>query len=132
MKLQGYRDTFYTYSGKVSDICRSLALAGVGILWIFKKESNGQISVPQELILPGLLIIAGLLADLLQYFIGTVIWFIYYRQKERQDVGEEVELPLHSEWLEVPIQIVFWLKAVLFVVAYCFIALFFYHTVTFK
>jgi hypothetical protein len=132
MNLQGYRDTFYTYSGKVSDICRPLALAGIGILWIFKKDTGGQITVPHELILPGLLIIGGLLADLLQYFVGSIIWLTYYRVKESEGVGEEVELPLHSVWLEVPIQILFWAKAILFVVAYYFIAIFFYHAVTFQ
>lgn len=132
MKLQGYRDTFYTYSGKVSDICRPLALAGVGILWLFKKETSGQISVPQELIWPGLLIILGLLADLLQYFVGSIIWLVYYRRKERAGVGEEAELPYHSGWLEFPIQLFFWAKAALFVVAYWYIGIFFYHTVTFN
>jgi hypothetical protein len=132
MKLQEYREAFYTFSGKVSDICRPLALAGIGILWIFRKEDVGQISVPHELILPGLLIIAGLLADLLQYVVGTVVWFVYYRIKEWNGVAEDAELPLHSIWLEAPIHFFFFVKAILFVVAYYFIALFFSHMVTFK
>jgi len=132
MKIQGYRETFYTYSGKVSDICRPLALAGIAILWIFKRDVNGVISVPRDLLLPGLLIIAGLLADLLQYFIGTIIWFIYYRKKEIEGVAEETDLPLHSDWLDVPIHIMFFVKAGLFVAAYYYIACFFWRTVTFN
>jgi len=38
MNLQDYRDDFYTYSGKASDISRQLAFAGIAIIWIFKKE----------------------------------------------------------------------------------------------
>lgn len=131
MRLQGYRDTFYTFSGKVSDICRQLALAGIAILWIFKTESNGQLSVPHELVLPGLLIVAGLLADLLQYFVGAIIWFLYYRWQEFQGVGEDTELS-HSIWFEAPIHFLFWAKAILFIIAYYYIFVFFFHAVSLK
>jgi hypothetical protein len=94
-------------------------------------DTNGQLSVPHELVLPGLIIVAGLLADLLQYFIGAIIWFIYYRVKEAQGVDENTELS-HSVWLEAPIHFLFWAKAILFVVAYYYIFVFLFHVVSFK
>jgi hypothetical protein len=131
MKLQGYRETYYTYTGKVSDICRPLGLAGIAILWIFKTESGGKISVPHELLLPGLLIVIGLAADLLQYVVGSIIWFLFYRVKEHQGTSEELDLG-HNIWLEVPIHVLFWAKAGLFVAAYYYIYLFFFNAVSVK
>jgi len=131
MKLQAYRETYYTYTGKVSDICRPLGLAGIAILWIFKTESGGQFSVPRELMWPGLLIVAGLAADLLQYLVGSIIWFLFYRVKEYQGVNEETDLA-HGIFLEAPIHLLFWAKAILIAVAYYYIFLFFLHAVSFK
>jgi hypothetical protein len=132
MKIQGYRDTYYLYSGKVSDVCRPLALAGFAILWLFKQEANGQIAIPHDLRLPGFLIVLGLLADILQYAVGAIIWFFFYRCKEKEGVKEEDEIPLHSGLLEVPIQFFFIAKAGLFIVAYYFLGEFFLRTVAFK
>jgi len=75
MKLDDYRETFYSYTGKASDISRQLAFAGIAIIWIFKKDLPGAgLTVPRELIVPGLLIVLALGFDLLQYCLGTVIW----------------------------------------------------------
>ena len=66
MNLQDYRDDFYTYSGKASDISRQLAFAGIAIIWIFKKKVPATgLTVPSELILPGILIVLALGVDLL-------------------------------------------------------------------
>jgi hypothetical protein len=37
MKLQDYRNDFYLFSGKASDISRQLAFAAIAIIWIFKR-----------------------------------------------------------------------------------------------
>jgi hypothetical protein len=87
MNLQGYRDTFYFFTGKVSDISRQLAFAGIAIIWIFKKDVPGTgLTVPRELLLPGVFIVLALGFDLLQYCIATVIWFFYYRIKEMREL----------------------------------------------
>ena len=38
MKLSDYRETYYEFSGKASDVTRQLAFAGIAIVWIFKIE----------------------------------------------------------------------------------------------
>jgi hypothetical protein len=120
MKLQGYRDDFYTFSGKASDISRQLAFAGIAIIWIFKKDQPGAITIPRELVFPGLFIVLALSFDLLQYCVASVIWRIFYRSKEKAYVSEDVELE-HSIWLEVPIYIIFWAKIICVFAAYYFI-----------
>jgi hypothetical protein len=131
MKLQGYRETFYAYSGKVSDICRQLALAGIAIIWIFKRDIGGIYSVPKGLLLPMLLIACGLLADLAQYLIGSATWFAIYRLAEYRSVSEDTELR-HASYLEIPIHIFFWAKAICLLAAYAFIARYFFRVVTFS
>ena len=117
MKLQGYRETFYIYSGKVSEITRQLAFAGIALIWLFKKESAGQFSVPRELIMPGALIVAALALDLVHYIIGSVVWFVFYREQEKIGRSEEKEID-HSAWLELPIWIPFFLKTACVLTAY--------------
>jgi hypothetical protein len=132
MNLQGYRDTFYFFTGKVSDISRQLAFAGIAIIWIFKKDVPGTgLTVPRELLLPGVFIVLALGFDLLQYCIATVIWFFYYRIKEMRGVAENAELGRHSEWLEVPINIVFWFKVGFLGAAYLLILKFLLQTLSF-
>ena len=53
MKLQGYRADFYTYSGKASDLSRQLAFAGIALIWLFKKDDAGRLSIPPDLVMPG-------------------------------------------------------------------------------
>jgi hypothetical protein len=42
------------------------------------------LTVPGELLLPGVFMVLALSFDLLQYCIGTVTWFFFYRTKEMQ------------------------------------------------
>ncbi|MGJ5136339.1 hypothetical protein ACQR1V_00020 [Bradyrhizobium oligotrophicum] len=130
MKLQGYRDAFTMYTAKVSDICRHLGLTGVVIIWTFKKDVAGQSAIPSELLLPLLLIASGLLADLLQYFLGAIIWFLYYRKQEILGTKEDKDIG-HTPLLDLPMNVLFLLKAVLFVVAYGCIAGYFFRAISF-
>src|SRR5262245_49460778 len=102
MKLPGYRETFYVYSGKASDICRQLAFAGIAVIWLFKKDVVGQPTLPIELIWSGVFIVLSLVADVFQYVLASIVWRLFYRAKEKAGVSEEQELE-HSIWLERPI-----------------------------
>ena len=117
MNLEGYRQTFYTYSGKASDLNRQLDFAGIAIIWLFKKDAGGHLSLPPEVILPGIFIVASLSLDILQYVVGSIIWRIFYRCKEKAGVGENVELN-HSPWLEAAITSLFALKILCLLIAY--------------
>jgi hypothetical protein len=83
------------------------------------------------LVLPGLMIIASLMFDMLQYCLGSVIWHWFYRSKEKIGVKEDKELQ-HGVWWERPIWIVFWLKIILMLVAYAFLFQFFFASISFR
>lgn len=126
MILQKYRDDFYFFSGKASDISRQLAFAAIAIIWLFKKDAAGQLTVPLDLIRPGILVVLALALDLLQYCLATLIWYFFYRSLERRHVPETQDVT-HSVWLERPISAVFWIKIVLIIVAYYYILVFLLH-----
>jgi len=89
------------------------------------------LTVPSELLLPGVFIVVALGLDLLQYFIGTTIWFWYYRIKEMKGVAEDTELGRHSVWWEVPINFVFVVKVGFLGAAYVLILKFLLRTLSF-
>jgi hypothetical protein len=117
MNVTDYRETYYTLSGKASDISRQLSLAGIALIWIFKREKGGPLDVPGALLIPASLFIVALALDLLQYAIGTGIWGLYARYHENRDTAEDEELsaPIYFNW---PALICFWLKIFFVVFAY--------------
>ena len=123
MKLQDYRDTFYTFSGKASDLNRQLAFAAIALIWLFKKDVAGQPAIPHQLILPGALVAASLTLDMLHYCVASFIWRRFYTRKEKEGVSEGAQLD-HDASLERPIWIFFVLKIVCVVAAYLFILIF--------
>jgi hypothetical protein len=131
MKLEDYRQTFYTYSGKLSDITRQLAFAGIAVIWLFKKDVSGTPAIPQKLLLPGLLILISLFLDMAQYFAASWIWRCVYRSKEKAGVSEEAELERHPEWLELPIFWLFVLKIVALSASYVLIGFFLWQQLRF-
>jgi hypothetical protein len=131
VKLPEYRETFYTFSGKLSDIGRQLAFAGIALIWLFKKDTIAGTTIPKELFLPGAIIILGLAIDLIQYVVASIIWRFYYRYLERQHVSEEAEQD-HSAWLEIPIWTLFCMKTICIMVAYCFLLKYFIGAITLR
>jgi hypothetical protein len=131
MKLQDYRDTFYTFSGKASDLNRQLGFAGIAIIWLFKKDPIGGLTIPRELVLPSFLIVGSLVCDMAQYCLASIVWHWFYRTNEKLGISEDKDLT-HSVWLERPIWIAFWLKIGLIVAAYVFINLFLWSQISFR
>jgi hypothetical protein len=120
VKLQDYRNDFYTYSGKASDLNRQLGFAGIALIWLFKKDVAGIPAIPGELIIPGVLIVASLTLDMVHYSVASIIWRCFYRRKEDAGVSEGQELD-HSVWLERPIWLLFVAKIGCVVAAYCYL-----------
>jgi len=120
MKLKDAREAYYFYTKKTSDIVRYLALAGIGIIWIFRIESGDDISIPRTLLLPTILLVFGLGFDLLQYVAGSIIWGSYGRIKEKSGIGveEEFEAPRQINWIT---NTLFGLKIVTIICAYVLI-----------
>jgi hypothetical protein len=131
MKLKDYRSDFYTYSGKASDLNRQLALAGIAVIWLFKKDTAGVLTIPRDLVFPGIFIILSLMLDMLQYCVASLIWRYFYRSKEKAGVNEETEIT-HSVWFERPIWYLFIAKLILVFLAYIWILRFLIEVLTFQ
>src|SRR5262245_27354381 len=102
MKLQDYRDTFYEFSGKASDLSRQLAFAAIAIIWLFKKDVGGQPTIAPQLSWSGIFVVLSLVCDMLQYCTGAAIWRYFYRTKEKARISENAEITA-SVWYERPI-----------------------------
>jgi hypothetical protein len=121
MKLEDARDAYEALSAKASEIIRQISLAGVGVIWIFKSGSGASFVLDLPLLKAAFLIFLSLLFDLLQYVLGTTIWFLYFRHKEKQGTkaGAEFLAPPQLNW---PVWVLFYLKSVLMLSAYvCYI-----------
>ena len=131
MKLQDYRDTADTFSGKASDACRQLAFAAIGLIWVFKKdlEGTGLISFPEVLIWAAVFVIFALALDLTQYVLGYLIYWQYFRMLEKKDTPKSKELPYHSPLLNKPIEVCYWTKILSVALAYFFLGKFLFHQI---
>ncbi len=107
------RDAYNTYTGKLSDIVRQLAFAGIGVVWILRvgTESGGIAFAPQ---LRNVLLfyVFTLTADVLHYIVGSATWGVYNTIKEWQDTPEEEEFhaPRIINWIPLTF---FWGKVLL-------------------
>ena len=119
-KLQDYREAFYTFSGKASDLSRQLSFAGIALIWLFKQDRAGQPVIPPELILPSIFIVGSLALDMVHYVTASGIWYLFYRSKENANVKESTELK-HSPWLDGTIMVLFAAKLMCVILAYLWI-----------
>ena len=119
MKLADCRNSYYYNSGKASDICRNLGLAGLALIWAFRVTSHGETIIPNTLRWAGVSLIVGLSFDFLQYVIGTIVWGVYHRFKEKC-TNEEQEF-LAPAWINYPANTCFILKQVSIGIAYIFL-----------
>lgn len=114
MKLSDARENYYYQSGKLGEIGRQLAFAGIAVIWIFKTE--GFNNVPRELVLPALFFVAALAFDYFQYVYATIAWGLFHRVKEVQAAktkdGEQDDFkaPRSINWPSVTL---LWLKVFL-------------------
>jgi len=82
MKKETVLKTYKDDTTKVSEISRSLALAGIAVIWIFNKTVKDSHSIPDSLILPAILFIFALLCDLFQYlYSGFAYYWLYHHGK---------------------------------------------------
>jgi hypothetical protein len=65
----------------------------------------------------GVLLVGGLALDFLQYIVGTIVWYIYYRFKERRNTPKDEEF-LAPVWINYPADTCFALKQIAILVAY--------------
>lgn len=123
MKLNDAREFYYFYSGKTSDVVRQLGIAGIAVIWLFKKDINNIPKIPAELIPALWLITIGLGFDLFQYATSSLIWGIYQRRQEKNKIGEEKEFRA-PDWFNRPAIMFMILKCVSIVIAFIIIITF--------
>jgi hypothetical protein len=121
LKLQDAQSAYEDRSATASQIVRQISLAGIALVWIFRVAPNS--SSPIQVVLDSGLrrgaffIFLGLFLDLLQYLVGTIIWFAVFRYQEKRGLEEDDEFYPRAE-LNWPTWLLFWAKVASVMVAY--------------
>lgn len=121
--LSSYLELINYFSSNASNINRNLALAGIAIIWIFKKPSDSAPIIPGLLNFPLWCLAISLCIDLLQYFFGSFAWKIFYERKYylwkknnfKLGVVKDIEAP---NYISIPIDILYLAKIVFMLIAY--------------
>jgi hypothetical protein len=101
MNLKEARAAYYEFSGKTSDLVRTLALSAIAIIWVFRVETPDGPGLPRSLLTAGLLAVASISCDLLHYVGATVVWGSYSRKLEKGGQSDDAEL-VAPAWLNWP------------------------------
>lgn len=120
MKLKEYKSTYEYFSGKLSDICRSLSFMGFGVVWILiggiDNLKPDKIPFTLKFVLGGLVL--SLMMDVLHYFYQTIAWYFYFRHLEKKDGSDSDERYTAPIWITNIAWSIFWLKIVLMSASY--------------
>jgi hypothetical protein len=93
------RDSYYELSGAASGVARTLALAGIAIVWVFRERSESGYRIPEDLHCPATIFVIALGCDLLQYAyqasaLGIFNWLLHQRGvREARPVKLPAALP---------------------------------------
>ncbi|TMP37096.1 hypothetical protein [Pseudoalteromonas rubra] len=120
--LDKFRQYHYDATVKVSDNTRTLALSAVGIVWLFKNQNGGVYEIPNDLLVPLILVVIALALDFGQHVYRSIAWHIKFRIEEKRlgkkEITEETEL-YASKWINTFAYFVFYGKVLCLVAAYC-------------
>jgi hypothetical protein len=124
--LSGFLEFTSYFSNQASSVNRSLALAGVAIIWIFKKPVDGQPVVHGLLNFPLWCLAISLGLDLLQYTFGAIAWNIFYERKyylwKKQGYPPAYAKDINApNGISLPISFLFLAKIVFMLIAYVYI-----------
>lgn len=85
MRLSDYKNAYEDFSGKLSDICRSLSFMGFGVVWILvggiENLRPDKIPFSLKMVLAGLVL--TLILDILHYAYQSIAWYRYFRKIEK-------------------------------------------------
>jgi hypothetical protein len=117
MTLADARKAYEELSGKASDIVRQLAFGGIALIWLFRLGTDKVFTLDQTMLNAALFIFLALFFDFLQYLCSALIWFLYFRHKEKKDTSAspDFEAPEQLNW---PGWTFFCAKAVMILIAY--------------
>ncbi len=113
------------FTSAASTVNRSLALGGLGIIWIFIKPETHLVN-PAIVNIPLVSLAISLGIDLLQYFFGAISWKIFYRVKFKiwkksgfnNQYASDIEAP---DWITGTIDCLWLCKILAMGVAYFFL-----------
>ena len=126
--LQKFRDYHFDATVKVSENTRTLALAAIGIVWLFKIQSGEQYLVPTGLRWPLYLAILALAFDFFQHFARSIIWHVTFCRKEKElaegKITEETELYVPA-WYNDIAYFFYYTKVLVLLIAYIILVVYF-------
>jgi hypothetical protein len=125
LTLDKVKEAYEGLSGKASDIVRSLSLAGIALIWLFKVGPTSLPVLEPVLLKAAFFIFVALSLDLFQYLVGTFTWHCYFLKKEREKTHPDSKFDA-PKWINWPTWTLFWLKAVSMFIAYSYILPFLY------
>jgi hypothetical protein len=115
MKIQDARAFYFDYASKLNDRIRTLAITGIGIIWVFKETTGTGSRVPRELLGPGVLLVAALAFDVLQLAYGMIAWGRMARKGDQQAAEYEIAKP---SWFNWPTTFMFYSRMLLVFIGY--------------
>lgn len=122
MKLEKFREDAYEFTGLTSERVRSLAYAGIAIIWLFKNDTPQKFLIPGELFWPLLFLVITLFSDFMQYATSSLIWTVFYRRHEKEHKGKDQVEITAPYWLTYFGNFFFVLKIASLFVSYFLIA----------
>ncbi|MBS1772251.1 MAG: hypothetical protein JST82_05280 [Bacteroidetes bacterium] len=122
-KLGDFVDFISFYTVQTSTVNRSLALAGIAIIWIYIKPKDGQLPHVGAFKIPLLCLVVSLGIDLIQYLFGSIAWTLFYEIKYHKwkrkgyppEYAHDITAP---NYISQPINLLFLAKIILMIVAY--------------
>lgn len=126
MQLQDLREAITAATKDTSENVRKLAFAGIAAVWLFSGASANaaELRFPALLLWAATLLIAALLADLLQLVYRSASSQIFFWLKERKQTKEKDDSIRYPSWFHRPSHFFFAGKILLTVSAYVLIGLY--------
>jgi hypothetical protein len=117
MRIQDIFDSYSQASAKLGEQARALSLSGIAAIWVFNTQGTAGLTLPRDLLLPGVVFVLSLALDLFQLAYGVFAWGIVARVQERRGFshGEDILLPV---WISWPSHLMFYGKFVAVVIGY--------------
>lgn len=126
--LERYRE----FTDKASEVARVLAFGGIGVVWMFKVESAGGISIPRGLALPLWLLVCALALDLMHYLTGVFVAYFRLDALTHRRLGAVRATMLGLLHRYPPGRILFLAKCASLLVAYALLLAFLWRTLSLR
>jgi hypothetical protein len=92
---EGYKIA-HEHTTKVSEMNRTLALAGFAIIWLYKVGSDANQTIPGDLVPAAFILALGIALDMLQSLVNAGVWYFETRDNEKK---HQLEFKVTSSYL---------------------------------